>query len=242
MITYRLLSRTGGRTDNEDYVNARELGDRCCFVAADGLGGHQKGEVACRAAAEQILSEFAAVKEVSAKSIRQCMEAGQQALMELKRELGHRDGMKTTMAVLMMDRKKAVWAHVGDTRIYVFRKGKLLARTKDHSVPQMLVEAGELTEDQIRGHYARNQLLQVMGVPWDGPQYTVAEPLPLKKGQAYLLCTDGFWELVEEEEMLACLQSSKNPSVWLSKMEKLLLGRGRPEEMDNYSAIGIYVG
>ncbi|MDO5423519.1 MAG: serine/threonine-protein phosphatase [Eubacteriales bacterium] len=240
MITYRLLTRVGGREQNEDYVNSRERGDRCCFTIADGLGGYQHGEIASKLASEYILDQFARSREVSADTLRRCMDGAQEALLRRQQESHAQGGMKTTMTVLMMDQKKAIWAHTGDTRLYVFRKGKILARTKDHSVSQALVDAGELREEDIRRNPYRNQLYQVMGIPWEKEGYEISKELPIRKGQSYLLCTDGFWEYVDEKKMLECLKKAKNPYEWLKQMEKEVQRNGRPG-MDNYSAIGIYV-
>ena len=81
-----------------------------------------------------------------------------------------------------------------------------------------------------------------MGMEWDEPKYQVSEPMPEEAGQAFLLCSDGFWENIEEEQMEACLQKSANPHEWLERMEKIVVKNGRGTNMDNYSAIVVFAG
>ncbi len=106
----------------------------------------------------------------------------------------------------------------------------------------MLVAAGEIDEKEIRHHPDRNRLVRVMGMEWDEPKYQVSEPMPEEPGQAFLLCSDGFWENIEEEQMEACLQKSANPHEWLERMEKIVVKNGRGTNMDNYSAIVVFAG
>ena len=111
------------------------------------------------------------------------------------------------------------WGHVGDSRLYYFKNGRIVKRTLDHSVPQMLVAAGEIDEKEIRHHPDRNRLVRVMGMEWDEPKYQVSEPMPEEPGQAFLLCSDGFWENIEEEQIIEF--------VLADQIEKLIqLGRG----------------
>ncbi len=115
---------------------------------------------------------------------------------------------------------QAVWGHVGDSRLYFFRQGRILEQTKDHSVPQMLLAAGEITADEIRNHPDRNRLLANLG---DGKpnRFRVRKQIQIASGDAFLLCTEGFWEIVLEREMEAAFASATPPSngwkPWKSK-------------------------
>ena len=121
--------------------------------------------------------------------------------------------MKTTVVMLCVSGNNAYWTHVGDSRLYFFRKGKLVLHTKDHSIPQMLVAAGEIKEKNIRRHPDRNKLLRVMGTDWEEPQYAVSDPIELQEGDAFLLCSDGFWENIVEKQMQKCLKKQKVPMI-----------------------------
>jgi len=239
-----MLSKTGSRELNEDYGSVCRYGREACYVLADGLGGHDKGEAASKLVCEQVIDLFHETAEESKRCHTECLpryfEESQRKLLELQ-ELCHcKDDMKTTMTILLRQNGKLQWGHVGDTRLYYFKNGRLISRTLDHSVPQMLVASGEIKEKDIRGHDDRNRLLRVMGTPWNQPQYEISPWIWEEEGQAFLLCTDGFWELLEEKRMIYHLKHAKTPKQWVDAMEQEILINGEGKNMDNYSAIGIF--
>ncbi len=211
-----------------------------CFVLADGLGGHGGGEEASKLVSEHILEDFKENGEVSEGYLRKCFEESQKRLMEEQERQGRADEMKTTLVVLLTDGHTLLWGHIGDSRLYYFKNKKLVERTLDHSVPQMLVAAGEIKEEEIRGHADRNRLLRVMGTEWDTPKYKLADPVECKGHMAFLLCTDGFWEWVKEKTMISSLKKSKTPAQWLEAMEKEVKKNGAGKGMDHYSALAVF--
>ncbi len=240
MITYKIISRTGERPVNEDCTGMHRRGDQYGFFLADGLGGHGKGEVASKTAVEQAILQFEA-GGCSEDTLKAVFEAGQAAVLERQEREQSSQSMKTTMTALMMDEQTIRWGHVGDSRIYYFQNNRLVSRTFDHSVPQMLVAAGEIKEREIRHHPDRNRLLRVMGVEWDRPAYQLAAPVPRKGRQAFLMCSDGFWELVDEKEMTSLLKRSKSVEDWICQMEVLVKLHGEGTNMDNYSAVAVWI-
>ena len=112
-------------------------------------------------------------------------------------------------------------------------------RTLDHSVPQLLVQSHTIIEADIRNHPNRNMLLKVIGDDCDEQLCEVSDPLSLNEFSAFLLCSDGFWELITEDEMLAALQVSDSPQEWLDKMTAIVESNGQCKEMDNYTAIAV---
>ena len=148
--------------------------------------------------------------------------------------------MKTTGVAIVTDDRNAYIGHVGDSRGYVFCRNKVKTRTLDHSIPQMLVLSREIKEDQIRNHPDRNTLLRVMGVEWDEAMYELMAPIPLRKCQAFLLCSDGFWELIDEREMCAQLKKANSVEEWLDNMVKIVRANGEGKNMDNFSAIAVW--
>lgn len=241
MVSFDILSRHGEREYNEDYAGMEKRGEAYCFVLADGLGGHGGGDEASRLVSEAILDNFAQNGAVSEAYLRSCFERSQRLLLEEQRRQRRRMEMKTTLAVLLADEARIQWGHIGDSRIYYFQDQKLKLRTLDHSVPQMLVLAGKLKEKKIRGHSDRNRLLRVMGVEWDEPQYELAKPLQRMGGEVFLLCSDGFWEWVQERTMQHLLKKTADPSDWLNRLEQAVLKQGSGKGMDNYTAVGVFL-
>ena len=148
--------------------------------------------------------------------------------------------MKTTAVSLVLHDNKAYWAHIGDSRLYIFKHNKVKFRTIDHSVPQMLALSGDIKESEIRKHPDRNRLLRVLGVKGEQPKYELGKTIRLSGIQAFLLCTDGFWELIDEESMEKLLKSSNTPDEWIEKMRKVILENGKNTEMDNFTAIAVF--
>lgn len=239
MITYKSISRVGSRPVNEDCVGMHKKGQEYGFFLADGLGGHGKGDIASKTAVEQAILRFEE-GGFSEETIRQIFLTGQAAIMEKQRELGCVSAMKTTMTALLVGNRSIRFGHVGDSRIYYFRNKRLVGRTMDHSVPQMLAAAGEIKEEEIRHHPDRNRLLRVMGTEWDRPAFQLSEELARSGRQAFLLCSDGFWELIGEREMTDLLKRSRTVEQWMDAMEAVVLRNGKGTAMDNYSAVAVW--
>lgn len=235
-IAYSTLSKTGGHSVNEDFLDVSVMPDRLAFILCDGLGGHGNGEIASRFVVEQVKSalEHGAALEES------ILQAQQKLIQKQIRENAS-DSMKTTLTCLTIFDRFARFAHVGDSRVYYFEKSKYIMRSQDHSVPQMLVNRGDIREKDIRHHEDRSRLLRVMGTVWDAPKYQVVEGISLTKHSSFLLCSDGFWELIDEKMMCKTLKKADSPEKWLADMEKIVLENGKGTNMDNYSAIAVFI-
>ena len=168
------------------------------------------------------------------------LRCAQANLMREQIRLNATTKMKTTAVALAVDDKKAYVAHIGDSRLYIFRKNKVMTRTLDHSVPQMLALCREIREDEIRNHPERSSVLRVMGIEWERDMFDVMKPVPLRKCDAFLLCSDGFWEFVYNEEMQADLLKAETPVQWVRLM-LLRHIRRTPPGNDNFSAIAVFV-
>lgn len=240
MVSYHLFSNRGDRENNEDNVGMYQAEQNFCFALADGLGGHGKGERASEIAVEQAVVAFA-MNGVGEEPMAEAFAKAQQAILTEQKEDVTAMDMKTTLVLLHIEENQIRWGHIGDSRLYYFQNGKLVKRTLDHSVPQMLVAAGQIKEKHIRNHPDRNRLLRVLGVDWDSPKYQIAEPEPRTGQQAFLLCTDGFWELIDEKKMMNCLKKAKTPEEWILLMEGIVRKNGQGTNMDNYSAIAVWV-
>lgn len=234
------ITDKGGRTKNEDSVKHYYMAGSCgCWVVADGLGGHAAGEVASAVAAESIVERFSHFPSLDTESIRECFNYALNRILNIQQEEPRLKSMRTTAVGLFTDCSRLTWAHIGDSRLYFFRDGKLYFQTKDHSVSQACVAAGEITTDQIRFHEDRSKLLKVLGTDEKLKLEIHRPPVIPENGDAFLLCSDGFWEYVLESEMENELLKSENPEIWISRLTELLLGRVEGE-YDNFSAIAVF--
>lgn len=239
MLHYATLTNAGMRDVNEDSIGAYVRDDRHCFVLCDGLGGHGMGDVASQLVRDVFASEFEKCSDTS-HYLGKTFSIAQDFLMNEQVDRRAKDKMKTTCVSLITDKDRAYIGHVGDSRCYVFRKNRVLKRTLDHSIPQMLVLTRDIKESEIRHHPERSYLLRVMGIEWEKSMYELMDPISLKRCQAFLLCSDGFWELVEEEDMCRLLKEADSPKEWLAKMKEIVVATGAGTNMDNYSAIAVW--
>lgn len=242
MIYVESFTNSGGREKNEDSIGVEmKNSDEGCFVLCDGLGGHGQGEIASQLVVQDVLQCYRSEGNTE-EFIPRTLENSQRDLLSFQKEHHAKNEMKTTVVVLLIQDGKVQWGHVGDSRLYFFQNGKYISRTMDHSVPQTLANAGKIKEKQIRKHPDRNRLLRVMGSEWSNSQYSISEVLKINKEQAFLLCSDGFWELITEKEMEKTLKKARKPDEWLQKMIEIVQRRGAHKEMDNLSAIAVWIG
>ena len=240
ILTYKVYSGLGNREINEDSVGELETEKGHCFIVADGLGGHGHGEVASAIALDSALSSFEQCE--IADVLENSFIMAQNRILAEQQDNPAVSDMKTTMVDLIINVDgTARWGHIGDSRLYFFRNGKIKMRTLDHSVPQMLVSLGEITPDEIRGHEDRNRLLRVIGAEWESQAYEIGEEVSIKPKDAFLLCTDGFWELIDEEEMQRTWKAAQTVEEWMDMMIAEVLSNGANVSMDNNTAIAIWV-
>lgn len=239
MITYSVYSDIGNRAVNEDSYQIADLGEKLLFIVADGLGGHGKGEVAS-GLVTQVMNGMFDGKCTIKKFLEESVTVAQDVLLQRQIEFNVKEQMKTTVVALMIDKNKVKWIHCGDSRLYRFYKNNIVERTLDHSIPQMLVLTKDIREEEIRFHPERNIILNVLGAKWEEPQYEVSKDVKLKKCQAFLLCTDGFWEFITEDYMISLLQEKSTVEEWLNAMVEIVKQNGKGKDMDNNTAIAIW--
>lgn len=235
MIRTANYSDIGGRERNEDHYKQILGGSKgICMVLADGLGGHGNGELASEMACRTICGNWKG--QVDQKTMIALVEEAQKQVLGLHNRYY---SMKTTVVALVTNQEQAVWAHVGDSRLYHFQNKKLVFQTKDHSASQIAVMLGDITPDQIRFHEDRSTVYRALGQEGDIKVETREETLG--PGQhAFLLCSDGFWEYVLEAEMEEDLNNAVSPEDWLEKMRARLKQRV-PADNDNNTAAVLWL-
>lgn len=239
MLDIAAVSKNGDRDYNEDSIGYFQDKDNCVLVLADGLGGHGHGEIASSLCVKTSIDKF---KEKESKSDEEffsdCFETAQNVLIEEQKRKNELSKMKSTLVVCYISKDKCSWGHIGDSRLYFFRKGKIISQTLDHSVPQMLVNIGDIKPSEIRHHEDRNRLLRAMGVETDKLKYEVdCVGMELQSGDTVLLCSDGFWEWITERKMCRYISSKKSAELIMEKMTDYVLKKGKGKNMDNYSAV-----
>jgi PPM family protein phosphatase len=193
------------RRGNEDSSFARPP----LFVVADGMGGAQAGEVASRIAVETFergLPESGSPEERLAA----CVQTANKQIYERSRSEHERAGMGTTLTAAYLDDAQVAIAHVGDSRAYLFRGGKLQRLTRDHSLVGELVRQGKLTEEQAEEHPQRSIITRALG-----PEPTVdvdTSTYPGRAGDVLLLCSDGLTSMISEERIAEILGSTDSLS------------------------------
>ena len=235
MLSSASYTDTGGRAVNEDSIRqARRGEDRLCLVVADGLGGHGGGALASAAAADAICREWRG--EADPEDLKRLVRMGHEAVTAIQTP---QCAMMSTVVALEIDGSRAAWAHVGDSRLYHFADGELVFQTRDHSASQIAVLMGEITVDQIRFHEDRSRVLRALG-QHDALTVEAAGETLCPGRHAFLLCSDGFWEYVLENEMAADLAASADPLDWLIRMRSRLADRV-PAGNDNNTAAAAWV-
>ncbi|MET0981014.1 MAG: protein phosphatase 2C domain-containing protein [Telluria sp.] len=239
-LAISVLSEAGGRGANEDAYGVWSAAGACFCVLSDGAGGHAAGAAASKLAVESVLDCCRRTPEPAPPVLAAALEQANAALVARRLEAPGRPEMRATVLVLALDTVNATacWAHLGDTRLYCFRGGRIVVQTRDHSVVQGMVEAGYLAPADLRAAPGRNVLLGALGDATNFAPRVQVTPFPLRDGDIFLLCTDGLWEHVDETVMERLLRLAPSAAGWLGSMEQEVL-RHAPANADNYSALAV---
>lgn len=198
---WSLLSETGKkRSENQDNCLADPK--RSLFLVSDGMGGHQGGSLASKV----VVSVLPEIIERGLKKLKgtrgraiHCMlrdsiiQLGQQLQAEIENQVKLK-GMGATLVMALLQNRRAYIAHIGDSRAYLFRQGKLLQITEDHSVVGLLLRRGEISLEQAKTHPARGQLSRCIGMKYEA--YPDVQSIALKKADRLLLCSDGLTSML----------------------------------------------
>jgi serine/threonine protein phosphatase PrpC len=207
-------STVGARELNEDRVGHWSAPDAVLMAVADGLGGHSHGELAAQIAIDVLGSAFAAEARPSlpdpADFLARALAAVHAAILREAHARQLADNPRTVIAVCLVQDGQAFWTHIGDCRFYLMRKGRIIVRSRDHTVVQRLVDEGRIREEAAASHPYRNRLLQCLG----GYQAPHMEPVASERlagCDILLLCSDGFWGALTPRQMMHALLSRPLP-------------------------------
>lgn len=228
------------RSTNQDSFRYRVISQELLYaVVCDGMGGENGGQVASQTAVEMIGNMLGrdihpGIGKGEIKSVLECAVAGANAIVHdmARREPGLK-GMGTTVAAVVVQESTAFILSAGDSRVYRYAEGKVSQLTRDHTVVQLLLERGEITEDEAKIHPQRHYITRALGVEpllaTDFMEYT------LKEGESLLICSDGLYNYVSEKQMPGLLEECRRQE----SVEPLIDAANRGGGGDNITAVVI---
>ncbi|MDR5740975.1 MULTISPECIES: protein phosphatase 2C domain-containing protein [unclassified Caballeronia] len=237
------VSEVGGRSRNEDAYGEWRHGTLYASVVADGAGGHGGGDTASRIAVDTVIAELTRVAAtgvaLTGLNLLRVLLRANDAIIDAQEHDRELSQMRSTAALLGIDQAAGVaaWAHCGDTRLYCFRRGATVVQTQDHSLVQSMIDARLLDMQDVRGHPRRNVLFSALGTAEDLSIAASEEAFFVADGDAFLLCTDGFWEYLDEAVMIEAIGRARTPAAWLEAM----VGHIRDAARDNFTALAVWV-
>jgi len=232
------ISRKGGRDKNEDRMGYCYTRDSGLFALADGMGGHPEGEVASQLALQTLAALFQRdakpVLKDPLRFLHDSIIAGHHQLLRYATEKALIDTPRTTVVACVLQGSAAYWAHCGDSRLYLIRGDKLIARTRDHSYSELQDTLAQVVP--IGERFNRNVLFTCLGSPGK-PVVDTVGPLLMHGGDRILLCSDGLWGSVSDTIITEQL-ASKAVADAVPELVELALRNGGPKG-DNVTVLAI---
>lgn len=211
-IVGALESLQGGRPENQDFMGFADTPLGFAMVLCDGMGGGPGGRTASNVVVDTVISNLSSYKKGDdiRTAMRQAIEMADNKIAEMTAHTPELQGMGTTIVILVINKRSAHVAHVGDSRLYQFRSGRKVFRTNDHSQVGELVRLGALTEEQAR--VAPNSNVITRAINGHGIAQPDITELPYESGDRFVLCTDGIWGALPEKELIEKLTKGKSAS------------------------------
>jgi protein phosphatase len=235
MKTFSLTDQGHVRDTNEDVAFIKEFDDGSALLGVfDGLGGQAAGDVASEKAKET-LEEFNPHSQSLERHLVELMQKANRSILDLVDEAPDLQGMGTTMTVAYMGNGTVTWAHVGDSRLYVFREEKLTRVTEDDTIPGLLLAEGDITQEEARLHPLKNVLFDCLG---RGDFEATAGKFEIQEDDLLLLSTDGLHDEVSEKKMISILLLDKDLQ---GKLEDLVSAALDAGGRDNITVVGAEV-
>jgi serine/threonine protein phosphatase PrpC len=233
-------TRTGRRPHNEDRVGCWQTDEALLLALADGMGGHSHGSVAAQVVLDCLAKEFwhAAGPRLADPDLFlfRSMTKLHAGLCAYARDQGLPETPRTTLVACVVQDGIAYWIHVGDSRLYHVREGKVIGRTRDQTLVQALIESGEISEAEAASHPRRNVVLQCLGGPLP-PRTEPSTVTRLRRGDVVLLCSDGFYGTLAPRDICGALAATSLQQALAELASAAEERAGR--YCDNLSALGL---
>lgn len=240
-IEYADLSLVGDREDNQDRVTVAATDHAAFLIVIDGMGGHSDGSRAADTALKSLLDSFQQTPQPVFDPLGFLHLALSRAHDEVAR-LGSSQSIdarpRATTAVCLVQEGAAYWAHVGDSRIYLLRRGKVMDRTRDHSHVELLLREGKITEDEVSTHPMRNFVECCLGGDPAIPEMTIGRRRILEPGDVLLLCTDGIWANLRDVDIGTFFRDdSQQLRAWLEALGRRAVQASAPFSDNSTAAV-----
>jgi len=235
-------SRLGNRNINQDRVASFERDNTVLLVLGDGLGGRTGGELAAQVMVDTIAKDFKTIKlpiKNPKEFMTQALHRAHFAVIDEGKLQDPPLNPGTTAVLCLIQNGKAWWAHVGDSRLYLFRGSVPIYRTKDHSYVEKLYQKGEISHDKRSSHPLRNYMTRCIGLSDNVPDVTVSNEVGLHAGDIIMLCSDGLWEPIDDMQMGAMIMDGRLKDA-LDKLSENAEKVSYPSS-DNTSAVAIQI-
>ena len=222
----------GRRPINEDAYYLPREGEAFCAIA-DGMGGHNAGEVASSLACEVFSEDLRGIGRIDECAIRQAVLRANQKVYDRSRRIIEECGMGTTFTALA-ECEGSLWiAHVGDSRAYLIRGGEATRLTVDHTLVEEMVMRGIITEREAKYHPRRNLITRALGT--DSELLVDTTRIEIESGDVVFLCTDGLSNYVEKGELLEI--TNRADLTWQEKLDALVTRALRAGSTDNVTGV-----
>ena len=229
------MSEEGQKLSNRDYFGYVEMDDFACYVLADGLD-EEPFISSARLVVESVIREFTEHPSLSGRKLK-CYLI--KAHKELLRQRGGMH-LKASVVVAATDYRKIRYCHVGNSRFYLIRNARILARSTDQSLTQNLVEREKILPDQAAAHEARNNLYSFLGERGT-PQVRRSKKIKLESGDTFAVLSRGVWERCDDGQLLDFLKDAKEPQEILNQVEDVILKNQENQSIDNYTLAVTFV-
>lgn len=201
-------SLIGERRINQDRMGYCFTSGSLLMVVADGMGGHAHGEYAAQIALQAAASLFQTLArpmlEDPAAFLQESLRKAHRDILKFQNARALPDTPRTTIVACVVQDRRAWWAHAGDSRFYWVREGQVIARSRDHSKVQNLIDLGLLHPDEAERHPERHLVLNCLGSPFE-PAIELGGPDVVQRGDTLFLCTDGVWSPLPETDLVSML-------------------------------------
>jgi len=237
------VSLLGDREDNQDRATVQSAEGRLLLVVADGMGGHAGGALAAEVAVDSLCRSLVARPPTAAdcrEFLGEAMATAHDAVVATGEKMGLGSRPRATCAACLVCEDHAIWAHVGDSRVYLVRNGAIVTRTRDHTPIESLLQDGLISEEEVAGHPMRHYVEYCLGGAAEQPLVALSAVESLQVGDLVVVCSDGLWSGVSDTDLAAGPDPDVALQDWLARLAGRAVRAGTPYS-DNTTAVALRV-